>query len=87
MKKHYLAALLLVLITGCATYEAKYATPFNNTDVSTDKEIEHTFYLIGDAGKSPMGDMNGTLKEFKGRLQKANKKSTVLFLMLNDLLG
>ncbi|WP_190809986.1 metallophosphoesterase [Flagellimonas sp. S3867] len=80
MKKHYLVILLLALATGCATYEAKYATPFNKTDVSNNKEIEHTFYLIGDAGKSPVGDLNSTLKQFKDRLQKANKNSTVLFL-------
>ncbi|WP_136465991.1 metallophosphoesterase [Flagellimonas onchidii] len=80
MKKHYLAALLLVLATSCATYEAKYETPFVQGNVSSGKEIEHTFYLIGDAGKSPMGDMNSTLKKFKQLLAKANKNSTVLFL-------
>ncbi|MGW9684180.1 metallophosphoesterase [Flagellimonas sp. 2504JD1-5] len=80
MKKQYLAVLLLVLVTSCATYQAKYATPFNKTDVSTDKEIEHTFYLIGDAGKSPVGDLNATLKRFKDRLRQANRNSTVLFL-------
>ncbi|WP_420320533.1 metallophosphoesterase [Flagellimonas sp.] len=80
MKKHYIAALLLVLVTGCATYEAKYATPLVQENISANKEVEHTFYLIGDAGKSPMGDLNATLKQFKGQLQKANKNSTVLFL-------
>ncbi|SNY94587.1 metallophosphoesterase [Flagellimonas pacifica] len=80
MKKHYLVTLLLALATGCATYEAKYAVPVKKTDISSDKEVEHTFYLIGDAGKSPVGDMNPTLKQFKGRLEKADKNSTVLFL-------
>nr|WP_298793467.1 metallophosphoesterase [uncultured Allomuricauda sp.] len=80
MKKHYLVLLLVALVTSCATYEAKYAAPFNKADVSQDKEIEHTFYLIGDAGKSPTGDLNSTLKRFKGRLQQASGNSTVLFL-------
>ncbi|MDC6385079.1 phosphoesterase [Flagellimonas taeanensis] len=80
MVKHYLLFLLIALVCGCATYEAKYATPFSNKDTVYDKELEHTFYLIGDAGQSPMGELNPTLKRFKSVLETANKNSTVLFL-------
>ncbi|MEC8832356.1 MAG: metallophosphoesterase, partial [Bacteroidota bacterium] len=80
MKKHYLLVFLIVLATGCATYEAKYAEPFSAYDNTVDKEIEHTFFLIGDAGKSPIGDLNPTLKKFKKVLENADKNSTAIFL-------
>ncbi|WP_073178865.1 metallophosphoesterase [Flagellimonas flava] len=80
MKKHYLYSLFLVFAASCATYEAKYETPFTSNEPSTDKQVEHTFYLIGDAGKSPSGKLNPALKMFKERLTKADKKSTALFL-------
>ncbi len=62
MRKDYLLInfLLALLITGCATYEAKYADEnfkpenFDNSMLSR-KQIHKTFYLIGDAG----GDKDG----------------------------
>ncbi|WP_313784004.1 metallophosphoesterase [Flagellimonas profundi] len=80
MKKHYLLLFLMVLASGCATYETKYAKPFSIYPASDDREVEHTFYLIGDAGKSPMGDLNPTLKAFKNVLDDADANSTVIFL-------
>ncbi|MCK0161525.1 metallophosphoesterase [Allomuricauda sp. F6463D] len=80
MKKHYLLALLVVLAYGCATYETKYAEPFIHSADLNKREVEHTFYLIGDAGKSPMGELNPTLKRFKQVLDGANSNSTVIFL-------
>lgn len=80
MKKHYFLLFLLVLAMGCATYETKYAEPFSANENPQEKEVEHTFYLIGDAGKSPMGDLNPTLKAFKKVLDQANANSTAIFL-------
>ncbi|MBO0330571.1 metallophosphoesterase [[Muricauda] lutisoli] len=80
MKKHYLLVFLIVLASGCATYETKYAEPFSVYPASDDREVEHTFYLIGDAGKSPMGDLNPTLKAFKKVLDDADANSTTIFL-------
>ncbi|MAU17416.1 MAG: phosphoesterase [Muricauda sp.] len=80
MKKHYLLFLLIGLVYGCATYETKYAEPFTITTEFDEKEVEHTFYLIGDAGKSPMGDLNPTLKKFKQVLEGADDNSTAIFL-------
>ncbi|UII78180.1 metallophosphoesterase [Flagellimonas sp. CMM7] len=80
MKKHYLVLLLLAIVSSCATYEAKYAVPFNNSKNLNAKEVEHTFYLIGDAGKSPVGDLNPALKIFKSKLGSADKNSTAIFL-------
>lgn len=80
MKKQWTVFLAILLIYGCATYEAKYAQPFTAENSSITKEIEHTFYLIGDAGLSPDNDLNPTLKKFKNTLATADPKSTALFL-------
>jgi len=45
------------------------------------KEINRTFYLIGDAGKSPIGGMSLALEAFKTHiLNKDTKKDYVVFL-------
>ncbi|NDV15137.1 phosphoesterase [Muricauda sp. TY007] len=80
MKKHCFLLILMVLAMSCATYEAKYAEPFSAYATLQEKEVEHTFYLIGDAGKSPMGDLNPTLKAFKKVLERADRNSTAIFL-------
>ena len=80
MKKYYVYLLILLFITGCATYSSKYVDDNLAVDVTETKEISHTFYLIGDAGLSPMGGMNPALKIFKDRLDKADKNSTAIFL-------
>ncbi|AWX44077.1 hypothetical protein HME9304_01077 [Flagellimonas maritima] len=80
MKKHYLLIFLFAIIYSCATYEAKYDEPFTGEKIYADKEVEHTFFLIGDAGKSPMGDLNPVLKIVKSRLDNAVENSTAIFL-------
>ncbi|WP_420401028.1 metallophosphoesterase [Flagellimonas sp.] len=80
MKQHYFFILLLILASSCATYETKYASPFVQDTKGTTKEVEHSFYLIGDAGKSPRGDLNPALKSLKSQLDQADKNSTVIFL-------
>jgi len=80
MVKHYTLILLILLFTSCATYKAKYDDSNGTADTLTTKEISHTFYLIGDAGLSPMGELNPALKIFKHRLEQANKNSTAIFL-------
>ncbi len=80
MRKHYTLILTLFLITSCATYKAKYSELARNTDVPNNKEINHTFYLIGDAGLSPDGGMNPILQDFKQNLSAASENSTAIFL-------
>lgn len=80
MKKLLVLILPIFLVVGCATYEAKYAEPGKASDVQTDKKISHTFYLIGDAGLSPMDELNPALKIFYERVQKADTNSTAIFL-------
>ncbi len=80
MKKSLPIVLSFLFLASCATYESKYREPFSGMPVKNDKEVEHVFYLIGDAGKSPQGDMNLVLKSFKEKLDKADKNSTAIFL-------
>ena len=81
MREYYFLILVLLFLTGsCATYKSKYADISGTRDMPTTKSVSHTFYLIGDAGKSPMGEMNLALKAFKKRLDQAKKNSTAIFL-------
>tara|TARA_R110000868_G_scaffold125037_2_gene330373 strand:+ start:40953 stop:44678 length:3726 start_codon:yes stop_codon:yes gene_type:complete len=80
MRKHFTLIVILLFFSGCATYHAKYKNLENKEDVLTTKEVSHTFYLIGDAGLSPLGGMNSALKAFKKKLNQADKNSTAIFL-------
>ncbi|NKI31617.1 metallophosphoesterase [Croceivirga thetidis] len=80
MKRPLLVLLGLFLLASCATYQTKYKVPFEGNSVSNNQEVEHTFYLIGDAGKSPIGGMNPALQAFKQRLDNADENSTAIFL-------
>lgn len=80
MRKHYLLILILFLLAGCATYKTKYAESSAVADITSNSELLHTFYLIGDAGKSPMDGQSEALEAFQKVLKKADKNSTALFL-------
>jgi hypothetical protein len=81
MKKIRLPLILLVLlfINSCATYKPQYSDDYQPTKLS-DKALDHTFYLIGDAGNSPLGSSTEALKAFKNTLANAPKESTAIFL-------
>jgi len=79
--KNYLKVLpiftLALLINACASYKKQT----DNLGVQTDfpnKEIAHSFYLIGDAGNST--NESSALKQFEKELQKASENSTAIFL-------
>ena len=77
--KIILILLVTIFLNACATYK----TQINDTDVNTqfpDKEIAHSFYLIGDAGNSELGTSSIALQSFKQELTKAPTKSTAIFL-------
>ncbi|MBC6999036.1 metallophosphoesterase [Cytophaga sp. FL35] len=79
MTKHFVLITFVLLVSACATYKPKYKDG-KGVDLNSEKEVAHTFYLIGDAGLSPMNDMNKALKIFKKRLDRADKNSTAIFL-------
>ena len=77
--KHILYATIIFLLNACATY----TTQIKNKNFSTqfpDKEIDHTFYLIGDAGNSAIGTSSIALQSFKKELSIAKENSTAIFL-------
>lgn len=83
MNKNRLSLILLTcaLITNCASYKVKYKDENNVIEKLPSKSIDRTFYLIGDAGKSPIGDLSIGLKIFQKHIsEKSTKKDYALFL-------
>jgi hypothetical protein len=68
---------LIILVQSCATYDLQKTKKSEIVDFN-ESEIEHTFYLIGDAGNALENDY--PLKDLKNKLNKADKNSTVIFL-------
>ncbi|TVZ55011.1 hemolysin activation/secretion protein [Lutibacter sp. Hel_I_33_5] len=75
----FLKVITLLLFSGCATFKPQYSKS-NIATSFPDKELEHSFYLIGDGGNSPLGTTTKTLKAFRLALNKAPKNSTAIFL-------
>ena len=77
--KFSLYTIIIFLLNACATY----STQIKNKNLSTqfpDKEIAHTFYLIGDAGNSAIGTSSIALQSFNKELSRAKENSTAIFL-------
>ena len=71
--------ILSLFCNACATYKPQYKSD-NTSDIFPNKEIEHSFYLIGDAGNSPIDGASSALKAFTLELNKASENSTAIFL-------
>lgn len=71
--------LIALVFSACATYKPQYKE-INWKNNLPNKEIVHSFYLIGDAGNSPLGTSSKALEAFKKVLSKASKHSTAIFL-------
>jgi len=72
---------LFLVFNACATFEAQYKDEADKTNQLPNKEVEKTFYLIGDAGKSPQGGMSTALTIFnKYTADKDTKKDYTIFL-------
>jgi len=83
IKSSQFAGILVLLLgfSACATFKAQYADNLESYSFPTNKEIKHSFYLIGDAGNSPIGETSSVALEMFGKeLQKASKNSTAIFL-------
>ncbi|WP_010180819.1 metallophosphoesterase [Aquimarina agarilytica] len=72
--------LVSFLLSACATYDLQLKDENTQVSYPFDKEILHSFYLIGDAGNSKLGTESDALGLFKKHIKKANKNSTALFL-------
>ncbi|SHJ29708.1 Hemolysin activation/secretion protein [Arenibacter nanhaiticus] len=80
MKNHSILLILFFLIASCATYRSKYGPNEQLSEKQDDKELVHRFFLIGDAGKSAMGEPNAVLKLLKEELGAASENTTTIFL-------
>lgn len=70
---------ILFILNACATFERQY----NNSNFQTNypnKEMAHSFYLIGDAGVAGNSESSEAVKAFQQEVSKASKNSTVVFL-------
>src|SRR5690554_627538 len=82
-KKFFFLLLTIFVVFSCATYKPQFKENWQNPEYPLDKEVEKTFYLIGDAGLSPMGEMNNALTAFHNYL-KTEKVSGNYTLFLGD---
>lgn len=73
-QKKILFGFLIILFYGCATYKPQYRDPDRKAIYPSEKTIEKSFYLVGDAGKSPMGGMSDGLKTFQNYLKAVNQE-------------
>jgi hypothetical protein len=83
MKNHVkiVAVLSIVfLIHSCATFNPQYKDQNATNTLPIDKQVDHTFYLIGDGGNSPMGTKSAAIEAFETDIATASENSTVLFL-------
>ena len=75
--------LLLSLVYSCATHKPQYGknvSSIENENATDTIKIDHTFFLVGDAGNADEEQAQQTLELLHQRLKKASKKSTLLFL-------
>ena len=79
-QQKFAVVLLALFVNACATYKPQYKDENKSQSFPSQKIIEHSFYLIGDGGNSPLGDQTTAIKAFKQQLNNASKKSTALFL-------
>ncbi len=82
MKKRALLHTLITLIVySCATTKPSYRTQTFTPVALPKKEIAHTFYLVGDAGKSVNNLEANGLKAFKAYIEDKNtSNATTVYL-------
>lgn len=81
-KSVFLLMLSFAFFTGCAVKAPRYGSEVQppSSDKVENIEVEHTLYLIGDAGNSNENSGNQTLDLLKTKLKSADRNSTLLFL-------
>ncbi|WP_369793502.1 metallophosphoesterase [Mangrovimonas sp. ST2L15] len=84
MKRRYYRIFVLfftVLMTSCGTYGPQYKDEDDKTNTFPTKGVDKTFYLIGDAGKSPENGMSLGLTALNDYLKgKKTKGDFTIFL-------
>ena len=70
-----LTFLALVVLYGCASYKAQYKDKDQAIQALPNKPVHKTFYLIGDAGKSPINGYSKGLTAFKNFISDKKYKA------------
>ncbi len=83
MNYKFIIGILTFLVSSCALYEPKYREPFDESIVPQGKEIEKTFYLIGDAGYAQEGKSTPALLALEKYLEN-NKQKGNYAIFLGD---
>jgi len=71
---------IFLLLSNCATHQPQFKNKKELYNVTSLEDVKHSFYLLGDGGNSPIGDVAITLKRLEKELEYASKNSTILFL-------
>jgi len=75
------ALLIILLVNSCATYKPQYLDKEDQQNIFPNKEVDKVFYLVGDAGKSPMNGMSQGLIAFQEYISDKNtEEDYTLFL-------
>ena len=71
----------VLLLASCATYKTQYKNEEDKQVAKPEKEVDRTFYLIGDAGLSPQNGMSLALEAFQNHISnKQTKNDFTIFL-------
>lgn len=68
-KRLFLSLIAFSVIASCATFEPQFKDNWENPTYPSHKKVAKTFYLVGDAGYSPMGGMSKGLIAFQNYLK------------------
>jgi len=79
LQKSSLLILGFIVLSSCATFKKQTKQTSTLTETNTN-EIEHSFYLIGDAGNAKLDSSTSALSNLTKTLSEANSNATVLFL-------
>jgi len=71
--------IIFLILNACATYKTQI-DKVSTANFPSDKTIEHSFYLLGDAGNSQLGEVDLAIEEFGLALSQATSNSTAIFL-------
>ncbi len=83
----FITFITALLFFSCATYQPQYSSTYQPDSFSSDgKEIERTFYFIGDAGYISIGETekNLTLQAFKNYIAEKNTEDNNLLFLGNS---
>ncbi|RXJ49885.1 metallophosphoesterase [Gelidibacter gilvus] len=81
IKKLPLILLTVLFINACASYKPQYLDTNHLQNIFPEKEVDKVFYLVGDAGLSPMNGMSQGLTAFKDFISdKDTQDDYTLFL-------